>query len=127
MEPTTSTAGMSLTILAIAFLGPVAGPWTLIVFAALCGAMWPLSASKTETRLAGAGLLLLWTLTAVFLTGFFAYLVNRVWGLHTDETLAPVAFLIGAMGNGWRPVFSAIGDAIGALIGRAAGAWRKHP
>jgi hypothetical protein len=37
------------------------------------------------------------------------------------ETLAPVAFAIGALGNGWRPVFDAIGSALQALLGRAGG------
>ena len=33
----------------------------------------------------------------------------------------PVAFAIGALGNGWRPVFEAIGSALQAVLSRASG------
>lgn len=119
-EPTAS-AGVSLTVIAIALLGPLAGPYALIVFAALAGALWPLSASATQTRSAGAWLLLRCTLTAIALTAFIAAGLEKFWAIPANEALAPVALIIGAMGNGWQPVFSAVGAAISALIGRAGG------
>jgi len=119
-EPSTS-AGFSLTVLSIALLGPLAGPYALIAFASLAGAMWPLSASTTETKLSGAWLLLRCTLTAIVLTAFLAGLIERQWGFPVNESLAPVALIIGALGNGWRPVFDAVGSAAGLLIGRFAG------
>lgn len=99
----------------------MAGPYALIVFASLAGALWPLSAAQTATRMAGAWLLLRCTLTAIVLTVFLASLVERSWGMPVNESLAPVALLIGALGNGWRPVFDALGLALQALLGRLSG------
>ena len=123
-EPSTS-AGVSLTVIFVALLGPMAGPYALITFAALAGAMWPLSASTTATRLAGAWLLLRCTLMAIVLTAFLASGIERVWAIPANEALAPVALIIGALGNGWRPVFEAIGIAIKTLVGRAASGGRQ--
>lgn len=119
-EPTaTSATAFGLTALSVSLLGPLAGPYALIAFAALSGAMWPLSAAETASKLAGAWLLLRCTLTALLLTAFLAGLLERWLGVQTLETLAPVAFAIGALGNGWLPVFDAVGAAISALLGRA--------
>lgn len=119
-EPSTS-AGVSLTVIFVALLGPMAGPYALIAFAALAGAMWPLSASATATRMDGAWLLLRCTLMAVVLTVFLSSGIERLWAIPANEALAPVALIIGALGNGWRPVFESLGEVINALIGRAGG------
>lgn len=120
-EPTvTTTAGISLTTIAVALLGPLAGPYAVIVFAALAGAMWPLSASTTPGKLAGAWLLLRCTLTAVLLTGLLSSLLERWLQVPVSEGLSPVSFAIGALGNGWRPVFEAVGAALSTLAGRGA-------
>ncbi len=52
-EPTTAS-GISITALLIALLGPLAGQYTVIVMAALAGALWPLSTMDLPTRRAGA-------------------------------------------------------------------------
>ena len=116
-EPTASTA-FGLTAISVALLGPMAGPYALIAFAALSGAMWPLSAADTTTKLAGAWLLLRCTLTALLLTAFLSTLLDS-WLQVTGLDARPVvAFAIGALGNGWRPVFDAFGAALSALLGR---------
>ena len=119
-EPTT-TSTASLSVLAVALLGPLAGPYVLIVFAALSGALWPLSASATASRLAGGWLLLRCTLMAVVLTSMLAGLLQQYYGIPHSEALAPVAFFVGALGNGWRPVFDALASALGAMAGRLGG------
>jgi len=119
-EPTT-TGGISLTVIFVAFLGPLAGPYALIAFAALAGALWPLSAHTTATRKEGAWLLLRCTLTAVILTGALATVIGRLVDIPVTEAWAPVALFIGALGNGWRPVFDAMGAAIGAFAGKVGG------
>lgn len=121
MPEPTSTSGISLAALAIALLGPMAGPYALIVFAALAGALWPLSAADTMTRSAGAWLLLRCTLTAVALTSALSLVLQSQWQIPAGESLAPVAFVIGALGNGWRPVFDAVGAALQALAVRLSG------
>lgn len=120
-EPTSTSAGVSLAVLAVALLGPMAGPYALIVFAALAGALWPLSGAETMTRAAGAWLLLRCTLTAVVLTSALSLALQSYWAIPAHEALAPVAFAIGALGNGWRPVIDAVAGAIQALVSRLAG------
>jgi hypothetical protein len=120
-EPTSTTTAFGLTAVSVALLGPLAGPYALIAFAALSGAMWPLSAATTSTKIAGAWLLVRCTLTALVLTAFLSGLLEQLFGIHAVESLAPVAFCIGALGNGWRPVFDALGAAITALVGRKGG------
>ncbi len=117
-EPTATSAGISLTMLSVALLGPMAGPYALIAFAALAGALWPLSTTETASSMAGAWLLLRCMLTAVVLTVFLSGIAERMWGFPVNESLAPVAFLISALGNGWRPVLDAFGLALAALLGR---------
>ncbi len=117
-EPTSTSAGLSLAAVAIALLGPMAGPYALIVATAMSGALWPLSVANTASRAAGAWLLLRCTLTAVALTSALAKLAEQQWQIPAIEFFAPVAFFIGAMGNGWRPVFDALALALQALSGR---------
>lgn len=125
MPEPTSASGISLAALAIALLGPMAGPYALIVFAALAGALWPLSAADTMTRSAGAWLLLRCTLTAVALTSALSLVLQSQWQIPAGESLAPVAFVIGALGNGWRPVFDAVGAALQAAATHLSGGSKK--
>ena len=114
----TAAGGASLTVIFVALLGPMAGPYVLIVFAAVAGAMWPLSAARTDTRWQGFWLLLRCTATALVLTSVIAGLIERMWGLPVSEGLAPVALVIGAMGNGWRPVFVAVGAIVQGVVAK---------
>jgi hypothetical protein len=52
----------------------------------------------------------------VIFTGLLATLIERQWGLPSLELLAPIAFTVGAIGDGWRVIFSALGAALGAAI-----------
>lgn len=115
-EPTTTSAGISLTVIAVALLGPMAGPYAVIAFSALAGALWPLSAAETSSTVTGGWLLLRCTLTAVVLTVFIATLIERAWGVPAVESLGPLALVIGALGNGWRPVFASLGAVLQALV-----------
>lgn len=86
-EPTSTAAGgISLAALSVAMLGPLAGPYALIVFAALAGALWPLSSAEPMTRKAGAWLLLRCTLTSVALTGALSGIVQAQWGVRTTSS-----------------------------------------
>lgn len=118
-EPIASAAGgASLAVLFVSILGPTAGPQVLIVAAAVTGAMWPLSAADTDNWIDGLWLLLRCTLTALVLTGLAAGVLERQWDVPVSEGLAPVALVIGAMGNGWRSVASAVGQFAAAFVGR---------
>lgn len=113
-EPTSTTAGVSIVTVAIGLLGPAAGPYATIVLGALAGALWALSAAPTETRPAGAGLVLRLVLTAVVLTGGAAAALESQYGWPAHQLLAPVAFGIGMGGDRWR----ALGGILVALVGR---------
>jgi len=57
------------------------------------------------------------TATALVLTSVLAGIVERTWGLPISEGLAPVALIVGAMGNGWRPIFQALGAIVQTWAG----------
>lgn len=118
MAEPTSTAGLSLTALAVALLGPLAGPYASIVFAALAGSLWPLSSTEGLTRLSGAWLLLRCVLTSTVLTGTASAILSAQYGIQPTELLSPVAFFLGALGNGWKPVFSALSNLLSTLTSR---------
>lgn len=118
-EPITAAAGSaSLAVVAVALLGPLAGPYTVIVFAALAGSLWPLSAAHTLTRSAGSWLVLRCTTLAVVLTSGVSEYLSSAHGIAPGDSLAPVALFIGAMGNGWRPVFSSLSDGVALAAAR---------
>lgn len=105
MSEPTSTAGVGITALLVALFGPLAGEYAAIVFAALAGGLWPLSGSKdTMTGAQGAMFLLRIVLTASVLTGIISWYVASKYGIESRSTLAPVAFGIGMIGDGWRSV-----------------------
>ncbi len=117
-EPTLTTAGsVSLTVLFVSLLGPMAGPYVLIILASIAGSTWPLAADKTLTRSEGAWLMLRCSALALVLTGVIAGALERMWGIPVSEGLAAVALMIGAMGNGWRPVFAALETFVQGLAG----------
>jgi hypothetical protein len=117
-EPSTST--LSITSMAIAVLGPMFGPYALIVFAALAGALWPLSTMPTVTRAQGAAFLVRVVAGAVVLTGSAAYWIESTYQVPAVESVSLVAFLIGAVGNGWRPVLQSLRGALVNLVNRLA-------
>ena len=121
MAEPASTSTISITALAVALLGPMAGPYALIVFAALAGSLWPISAVEATSRVASAFLLFRCTAMAVVFTGAAANWIQSHYAIQSHEAMAPVAFFIGAFGNGWRSVITAIGDAFRAVIGRIGG------
>jgi hypothetical protein len=122
-----SATSLSITALAIAVLGPMAGPYALIVFAALAGALWPLSTMPTVTRAQGAAFLLRVVAGAVVLTSFAAYWIESTYNVPAVESVALVAFLIGAMGNGWRPVLQGLRGALVNLVSRLGDQQRGGP
>jgi hypothetical protein len=118
MPEPTSTTGISIAALSIAVLGPLAGPYALILFASLAGSLWPLSASSTVTRVEGAWLVLRCTLTSVVLTGGAASWLQAQYGVQINESIAPVAFIFGALGNGWRAVLDSVTGVVATVVAR---------
>jgi hypothetical protein len=101
----------------VAAVAPLAGQYAVIVFAALAGSLWALSAAQTATRLDGAKLLLRLVLTAAVLTGFVAWALEAKTGFPASKAVAPVAFFIGMFGDRWAEVREAIVRRVVAVIG----------
>ena len=117
MAEPASTSATSLTVVAIAAVGPAAGPYAVVVMAALAGALWPLSTMEGLTRRTGAFLLLRIVATAVCLGGAGASMLERWLGVPAYDAGAAAAFVIGAVGTGW----SKIGRAVTAMLLRLIG------
>jgi hypothetical protein len=115
-EPTIP-ASVGIVTVAVALLGPLAGPYAVIVLSALAGALWALSAAPTANRADGAWLVLRLVLSATMLTGGVAWWLERTYDWPVHQVLAPVAFGIGMGGNRWR----ALSDRILAALDRRVG------
>lgn len=122
-EPTSTAAGgVSLIIILTSVLGPLLGPYAVIVMASLLGAMWPLSVMPDTTRISGAFFLARVISTAVVLTASAAWYLEAKFGFPAVHGMAVVAFFIGALGNGWAPVFYALRQGLAAVARGIGGA-----
>ena len=121
-EPTSTAAGITLTVFLTALLGPFFGPYAVIVMCALLGAMWPLSVMPNATKASGAFFLLRIVSAAVVLTTSAAWYLEKTYEFPAVHGMAVVAFFIGAFGNGWGPVLSALRQGLAALAKGIGGA-----
>jgi hypothetical protein len=113
-EPTsTSTAG--LIGLFVVLFGPLAGEWALVVFAALAGSMWAVGRSDTSNKAQAAILLAKLVVAAVIFTGAVSTVMEHYLGWPATELLAPVAFIIGFIGERWQDILQ---NLFNAIVGR---------
>lgn len=117
---TAVVSGERLTALFVLAIGPVAGPWVLIIAAAGCGALVGMSGVHTSSRVEGLRVVLMLMAMAVFLTGILAGLLERMYGIPVNELIAPVAWGIGAMGRRWSPIISGVAGRLGRIAGGAS-------
>lgn len=110
-EPQANTAAV-----VVALISPFFGQYAIVLFAALAGALWPLSAASTSTRRDGALLLLRLVATSAALTGFVAWMLEQRLGFPASKAMAPVAFLISAVGDRWRDIFDSVVARVRATI-----------
>lgn len=99
---------VGLITVGIAVLGPLAGPYAVIVLSALAGALWALAATATASRAEGGMFLVRLVLTAVVLTSSCCWALEYQYGWPAHQMLAPLAFLVGLGGERWR----ALGDVL---------------
>jgi hypothetical protein len=104
----TTVAGVSLVTLAVAFFGPQAGPYIVIILGSIGGGLWALSSAALDTRMAGAWLMLRCVVTAVVLTAVISVGIGRALDIPVSEAYAVVAFVIGALGNRWQDIMDSI-------------------
>lgn len=127
-EPATSTvavSGVSLVTLATALLGPtigpLLGPYVVIILCSAVGAQWALLASPSMSRINAAMLMLRVIGTAVVLTAMIAQVVGSYFQLAVTESYGGVSFLIGALGHKWGELIEAAKQRLIALISSAGG------
>lgn len=118
MAEPTIPASAGVVAVGITLLGPAAGPYAAIVLSSLAGALWALAAAPTETRTAGAALLLRLVLTAVVLTVGVSVWIERQYGWPAYDVLPVVAFMVGMGGNRWRALGATLLDLLRQKIGQ---------
>lgn len=114
-EPTYSISHI-FAAMAMAAAGYVSGDYVSILFGAVAGSLWPLSNASTKTRAEGALLVFKLVATALALTSFAAWMLERSQDIPAARTLAPIAFLIAVLGNSWIRIFDAAGSAITSSV-----------
>lgn len=108
-EPINTTLGaVSLVTLAVAFFGPLAGPYVVIFLGSIGGALWALANAALDTRAQGGWLLVRCVFTALVLTAAVAQYLGPILGIAAVEVYAGVAFVIGMLGNRWQEIIDSI-------------------
>lgn len=105
-------------------LGPVLGPFALLLFGAVCGSLLALSKAPSKTRVEGIVFILIGVAVALSLTGLAVLAVERYTGFPGNLVLMPLSFAIAA-GRDFilafiQRVFEGLGDAVAAIM-RARG------
>lgn len=95
-EPNTSvTLGGAFGVAAIsATLGPIVGPWAMVLIGAFLGAVWAVADADTPTVSSGAPIFLRGFIAAVLFTGLLAVLVAPHIGAAAEYLLFPMAGLL---------------------------------
>lgn len=91
--PTTAVASISPLIAA---MGPVLGPFSLLLFSAFIGALVSLSRAEVSTRVQGAMHMVTSMGMSMVLTGACVWVITENTSVPADVALAPVAFLLAA-------------------------------
>lgn len=95
-EPHSSTTiGSAFGVAAIsASLGPVVGPWALVISGAFLGAVWAVADADTPTCWSGVPIFLRGFIAAVLFTGLLAVMVAPHVGAAAEYLLFPLAGLL---------------------------------
>lgn len=118
-EPSTNM--FTLTGIVAAILGPILGPYVLIVFGAVVGSLLAMSRTTTATRWEGAKFVGIGVLVALAITGPAIWAVERYSAIPGNVALVPVAFIIGAARNSLLVLIDKAMEAIGTLFASVAG------
>lgn len=105
-----------IAIAASVFEPPTAsmiGPYFLIAFAGIIGAAWSVGKRTSRGRLNTCFYFLRIASTSVLLTIAIIKLIASFWpAFDVDWMIAPVALIIGVIGDGWLKIFSWFSDAV---------------
>lgn len=104
-------------------LAHIIGPYAVILLASTTGAGWALGRHPPmATRMNALAFFLRLNVMALLLTVPFAHGATRVFDLaDASWLLAPIALMIGAIGNDWPKVGQWVFSRIGRLLERRTG------
>ncbi len=121
LDPVNVAIALASVIFGPALAG-VIGPYAVILIASTVGAAWSLGRRDPSARLGAAWYFLRLNATAVVLTAGLANLAGRwVAGDDTTWMLAPIALLVGGVGDDWPRFCRWIGLRVIRLFERRAG------
>lgn len=118
-----SVAILVASVLVSQQLAEIIGPYAVIVMAASTGAAWSLGRQGSTTRLGAVAYMAKINLTALLLTVGAAEFVGWMWPSFAGHKwiLAPIALLVGAIGNEWPVVVRWLSSRVAALVDRRVG------
>ena len=103
-------------------LAAVIGPYAVIIVSATVGAAWALGRREPGARLGAAWYFLRLNATAVLVTAGMATLAGRWLGIaETNWMLAPIALLVGGVGDDWPRLARWVFERAGRVLERKAG------
>ena len=90
-----TTIGSAFGVAAIsAALGPIVGPWAMVIVGAFLGAVWAVADADTPTAWAGVPIFLRGFIAAVLFTGALAVMAAPHVGAAAEYLLFPLAGLL---------------------------------
>jgi hypothetical protein len=116
MSEPAGPVSFSLLGAAVALAGPVLGPYALIVFAAMVGALLALSKASTDGHWAGLRYVALASAIALLITGPICWALATYLGVPANIALIPVAFLLGAKRDALLDFLNQLLDAAAAAF-----------
>ena len=103
-------------------LAAVIGPYAVILMASTVGAAWALGRRDQSARLGAAWYFLRLNATALLVTVGLASLAGRWIGAEeTGWMLAPIALLVGGVGDDWPRLARWVFERVGRILERRAG------
>lgn len=114
------------TVIVSSLFGPtvahVVGPYSVIILAASLGAAWSLGSKDTLSAASAFWFFIRINLTAILITVFIATYVGKKIGIE-DATwlLAPIALVIGGIGDKWGTLFIWLVDSVKNFINKKTG------
>jgi uncharacterized membrane protein YqjE len=115
-EPTSSAVLTASGVgLLIAALGPTLGQYAIIVIAAWAGTMWTLQNSDFKNKKQAMFHVIRLLFTAVVLTGPATWWLEKTYQIEAVHAMAGVAFVIGAVGSGWKVVIKGFAETLAKL------------
>lgn len=99
-----------------AALGPILGPYALIVFGAVVGSLLAMSRTPTLSRMDGLKFIGIGVLVALVITGFCVWALEKYLGIPGNIALMPLSFVIGASRNSLLGLIDKMFDGLAAIL-----------